>query len=66
MDVITVTYNLDKTAVQKALKFACGSSVTCKEAVMARNLAYGADRLQVVTWSGTMFAKGGVISGGAA
>ncbi|GAU91556.1 hypothetical protein RvY_03785 [Ramazzottius varieornatus] len=65
-DIITITYASDKAAVQKALKFACGSAVTCKDTNMARQLSNGREKLQVVTWSGTLFDKSGVISGGAA
>ncbi|XP_055336538.1 structural maintenance of chromosomes protein 1A-like [Paramacrobiotus metropolitanus] len=65
IDVIQVTHH-DKQSVMKALKFACSSSLTCQDAKYARELAYSRDRYQVVTWTGTLFDKSGIISGGAA
>ncbi|CAH1783210.1 unnamed protein product [Owenia fusiformis] len=56
----------DPPVIKKALQFACGNSLVCETIEDARVVAFGmAERHKAVALDGTMFAKSGVISGGA-
>ncbi|XP_072027504.1 structural maintenance of chromosomes protein 1A-like [Amphiura filiformis] len=56
----------DPPNVKKALQYACGNSLVCETVEDARKIAFGGhERHKAVALDGTMFAKSGIISGGA-
>ncbi|EFJ43425.1 structural maintenance of chromosomes protein 1 [Volvox carteri f. nagariensis] len=52
--------------MERAFQFALGDTVICEDEDHARDLAFGGQRLKVVTLQGTLIAKRGTMTGGSA